>query len=232
MRSLTKMIVIIFLSSLTTTVFADSCATTGYQQGDNYFGKTHCQKVVLSQLKVNGRLDINSVKVQSDVAINGMVEGHDLLVNGSLTIKGQTTLNKVIVAGSTVIYGQTTLSSADLQNLTVNGKLNASGSKFAETTVNGSINLRDVVIKGSLTASSTLVILNGVDVQSIQIKSSLPNKPQTVCLEKGSNVQGDINFEAGNGKVYSVGASRILGKVTGGQLIQQECPNQGDVTIQ
>lgn len=232
MKLLIKTILITFLSTTTPTVFADGCTTTGYQQGDNYFGKTHCQKAVLPRLKVNGQLDVDSVKVNGDVIINGVVKGYDLSINGSLIIRGQTTLNKIKIAGSTTIDGRTTLSSVDLQNLTVNGKFNASGSKFSKTTVNGSVNLRDVAIKGSLTASSNLVILNGVDVQNILIKSSLPNKQQTVCLEKGSHVAGDINFEIGNGKVYTIGASKIMGNVRGGQVIQAECPNQGDVTIQ
>ncbi len=224
MLSLTKTILLVFLSAITSAVFAEGCATTGYQNGENYFGKTLCQKAVLSQLRVNGQLEIDGVKVNSDATINGTVEGHDLAINGSLMIKGKTTLNKVKIKDSTTIDGQTTLSDANLQNLTVNGKLNASGSQFANTTVNGSVNLRDVVIHGSLTASSKRIVLNGVDVKSIQIKKSLSNDSQTVCLEKASRVQGDIHFDVGNGKVYTIGASTILGKVIGGQVIQGECP--------
>src|SRR5436189_5135046 len=118
MRSLIKTILITLLSTTTTIVFADGCTTTGHQQGDNYFGRNQCDKAIISsQLKVNGQLNINGVKVNGDTAINGAVTGQDLWVKGSLIIKGKTTLNKVKVTGSTVLDGQTTLSSADLQNL-------------------------------------------------------------------------------------------------------------------
>lgn len=232
MHLLLKTMFISLCLTTTTAVLADGCSTSGYQQGDNYFGKTHCQKVVVTQFKVNGPLEINSVQVNKNAEIKGMIEGHDLAVKGSLLIQGKTTLNTVKIAGSTMIDGQTTLSNADLQNLTINGQLNASGSTFANIIVNGNVNLRDVTIKDHLTASSTLVILNGVHVKAILIKKSLFNKMQTVCLEKATQVQGDIQFELGNGKVYTIGNSNISGKVIGGQVIEGECPNQGNVTIQ
>jgi hypothetical protein len=232
MKTLIITVLFLLLSATTAEVFANGCTTIGSRQGENYVGKTHCQKAVLAQLTVNGDLDIDRVKVNGDVAINGLVEGYDFLIKGSLTINGKTTLNTVKAAGSTTIHGQTTLSNTDFQNLTVSGKLNASGSKFADTKVNGSVNLRDVVIKGSLTARTSLAILNGVEVKKITIMRSKPNTPQIICLEKASRVQGDINFEAGNGKVYTIGASKIIGKVMGGNVIQGQCPNQGEVTIQ
>jgi hypothetical protein len=114
----------------------------------------------------------------------------------------------------------------------VQGNLNASGSQLAATTVAGSVNLRDVVIKGTLTASTDLVVLNGVDVKNILITKSMPDKSQTVCLEKASHVRGDIKFEAGKGAVYTSGASKILGKVIGGKMIEGACPSQGDVVVQ
>jgi len=233
MRTFSRVMLIALLSTMTATAFADGCTTTGgYQQGDHYFGKTQCQKADLSQLMVNGQLNINQVKVNNDAIFNGTVEGYDLLIKGSLTINGKTTLNKVKVLGATIIHGQTTLSDANLQNLKVNGKLIASGSQFADTTVNGSVNLRDIVIKGNLTASTDLAVLNGVNVQSIQMTNSQPKKSQTVCLEKASHVQGDIHFEAGNGVVYTSGASKMMGHVTGGKVIEGACPNQSDVMIQ
>ncbi len=233
MKLLIKTLLLTLFSITLIPVFADTCVTTGYQQGTNYFGKTECQKVVMaSQLKVNGQMKIDSLTVNGNATINGTAEGRDLNVNGSLIISGKTTLNKVKILGPTQIEGQTTLSNANLQNLTVKGKLNASGSQFADTIVNGSINLHDVIIKGSLTINSSLAVLNGVDVKNILIKNTLSNQSQIVCLEKGSRVQGNIHFETGHGKVYSIGASKILGKVEGGEVIQGACPNQGEMTIQ
>jgi len=233
MKIFVKTILIASLSTMITAVFADACTTTGYQNGDNYFGKTDCQKVVLSQLIVHGQLNINQVQVNNDAIIAGTVEGSNLSVKNSLTINGKTTLNKLKVAGSTTIQGQTRLSDTNLQNLKVRGKLNASGSQFANTTVDGSVNLHDVVVKGTLAVSTDLAILNGVDVQNIRvIKNSLLNKPQTICLEKASHVRGDVNFEAGNGVVYTTGASKIMGKVIGGKVIESACPNQSEVSIQ
>ncbi|HSW93441.1 MAG TPA: hypothetical protein VLJ15_03705 [Gammaproteobacteria bacterium] len=232
MKTLFKIIVITSLSTITIAALAEGCKTTGYQKGDRYFGKTDCQQTVLSQLTVNGRVDMNQVLVNSNAVINGTVEGHDLSVKGSLTVNGNTTLNKVSVAGSTIIRGQTTLSDTKLQSITVQGKLNASGSRLANTTVSGSVNLRDVVIKGTLTASTDLAVLNGVDVKNILITKSVPDKSQTVCLEKASVVHGDIKFESEKGAVYTSGASKIMGKVIGGKVIEGACPSEGEVVVQ
>lgn len=233
MKRITYTVFIGLLSIQTLTAAADTCSTTrGYHRDNNYYGNTYCQKVNLAGLKVNGQLDIRQVTVDSNATINGGVNGYDLSVKGFLTINGQTKFNKLNVMGVTTIHGQTILSDSKLQHLKVNGQLTASGSQFSDTTVDGSVNLRDVVIKGNLTANTTRVLLNGVHVQNIQIKKTIPNKPQVVCLEKGTHVQGEINFEAGNGKVYMSGASKIIGSVAGGNVIAGLCPNQSEVSIQ
>lgn len=227
-----KIILFAVCLSVTAAAFADGCSTSGYQHGDNYFGKTECQKAELSQLKVQGQLDMSQVDVNGDTAVNGNVGGHDLSVKGAFTVNGKTTLNKVKVTGLTTINGQTTLSDANLQGLTVKGKLDVSGSRLGNTTVAGNVNLRDVVMRGTLTATSDLVVLNGVEVKGIKITKLLPDKSQTICLEKASHVQGDIHFDSGNGTVYVIGASKIIGKVTGGKVVEGACPSQGEVTVQ
>lgn len=232
MKTFIRSIAIASLLTMTVTAMALGCKTAGYQKGDSYFGKTDCQQTVLSKLTVNGQVDMNQVSVNSNAVINGPVEGHDLSVKGSLTVNGKTTLNKVSVAGSTTIRGQTTLSNTQLQNVTVQGKLNASGSRLANTTVAGSVNLRDVVLRGTLTASADLVILNGVDAKDILITKSIPDKSQIICLEKASVVHGNIKFEADKGVVYTSGASKIIGKVMGGKVIEGVCPSQGEVVVQ
>jgi hypothetical protein len=227
-----KILLASLLSTLTAPIFADSCTTVGHQQGDKYFGNTECQNVTLSQLTVNGPLKIDRLKVNGDVTINGLVKGYDVWIKNSLTINGQTTLNKVKIAGSTTIHGQTNLSDADLQDLMVSGQLTGSGSKFDNVTVNGGVNLRDVILKGNLTASSKLVILNGVEVKNIKINRSDINESQTICLEKATHVQNDITFESNKGKVYTNGASKIMGKVIGAQVTDGNCPNQSEMTAQ
>lgn len=231
MKKVIKMLFLASFSIVSATAFSDGCRTTGYQNGDNYFGKTECQKAELSQLKVQGQLDMSQVHVKGNTTINGKVGGHDLSVKGDLTINGRTTLNKVKVTGLTTINGETTLSDGDLQNLAVKGKLNVSGSRLGDAIVAGNVYLRDVVMKGNLTATSDVVILNGVEVKGIKITKS-SDKSQTLCLEKASHVQGDIRFEAGNGMVYMSGASKIMGEVIGGKISEGVCPNQGEVSVQ
>jgi cytoskeletal protein CcmA (bactofilin family) len=225
-----KILMASLLSLITLTTFADGCSVQGAQNGTtSYEGKTDCANTTLPSLLVNGKFTATKTTINGAAKINGPVHANFFTVNGPLSINGETFVDTLIVTGATKINGKITLSSSKLHVTTANGKLIATNSTFGDTTVDGSVNIQDSKINGKLTLNSNYSTLNGTVVNNIVFTNEAPDKPQILCLEKASHVKGDIKFASGKGMIYKIGASKIDGHISGAKVIQDTCPDTGDV---
>jgi predicted acyltransferase (DUF342 family) len=158
-----------------------------------------------------------------DHTINGSYKADDMQIDMNLCVNGQAILGKnaqvqkSMLVNGTFIAHQSTL----MSDLTVNGS-----SSIDDTQIQGVAKFR-----GNLEATST-IFLNKLEIlsslaefensktQLITFKE-LPSKQhvQRLKLEKNTEVQGDIIFEAGNGEVICDETSKIHGQIIGGRLV-------------
>ena len=70
---------------------------------------------------------------------------------------------------------------------------------------------------GNIHATSNRIELHDTKVDDIKVYKQ-NDEPQTVILSGHTNVEGNIHFEQGNGRVVKSPAARINGKIIGGKL--------------
>jgi cytoskeletal protein CcmA (bactofilin family) len=232
MKTNAKILLATLLSVTTLTVFADGCDVQGRQDGTAFYGQTSCNNTILPSLTVRGQLEAQKMTINGPVDIKGNTSGYDVTINGTLTIRGNTTLNNLTVTKPADVKGNLTVSSAKLDQLTLSGNLNATNTTFSITSVKGAANIQDSKINGLLTLATNLAILNGTTTKDINVVQNQSSKPQVLCLQKATVVQGNISFASNRGMIYSIGASKIEGKVIGAKVVQGACPGQGDFTTQ
>ena len=85
-------------------------------------------------------------------------------------------------------------------------------------TVRGPLQLDCTVITG-MTDMSGPVLAKGANMQDIMVEND--QTPQTVTLQAGSTVKGNITFAGPEGTVYLEAGSNILGQVINGQVIKK-----------
>ena len=228
----TKILITTLLSIFTLTALADNCSVEGHNSGNSYFGEITCANVTLPSLLARGDLTVQKTTVNGETDVIGEVTGSYLTVNGTLSTHGEVNVNHLTVTGPTGVHGQLGVSSGTLHATTVYGALNATNTSFDDIKVFGRASIQDSKINGNLTLLTKWSVLNGTSVNNITVTKSIFAPTQILCLEKASHVAGNITFESGKGIIYSIGASKIDGKVIGAKVIEAACPHKGQFTIQ
>ncbi len=146
----------------------------------------------------------------------GKGEVKKLIGNGSVTLNGTKITHKTQVNG--------TLNADDVtfNSLDVSGSATLTECKvLQETQIKGALKASSSVFEQPLTVHSTTTKLIDSKVNAnLYIKhTDTPN--QEVFLERHSEINGDIIFEDGQGKVYVRGDSKISGQVIGGNIINK-----------
>ena len=146
---------------------------------------------------------------------------------------GETTLDALDGAGLVKLNGTTVASihlsgsliaqNADIGSLDILGEANLKDTTIAlPSTIMGSLQATRTTFKNPLTILSQKALFTASSLDAITIKKDGGYKgKQIVELKQGTQINGPIHFEAGNGEVIVFPGCQVFGPVTGGKVIKK-----------
>lgn len=138
--------------------------------------------------------------------------------NGLMKLNGTSITNKLHVAGSLIAKDAT------IGILDIMGDANICDSTIKKpSTIVGSLQVSRTTFEQPLTILSPKALFTASHLESITVQKDLSFKgKQVIELKQRSIVNGPIHFESGKGEVLLFSGSKVLGPVTGGQVIKRK----------
>jgi len=138
----------------------------------------------------------------------------------SLSVCGALSLDGTHITENLQVKGSLTSKDAQINRLDVSGSVLMRDSVvLKDLNVNGSVQLLNSQVDGTLTASTNVIVLDRSTASTIIVKGAKENqKPQVIRLVNKTKVHGNITFEAGNGQVVLDEDAEVTGQVIGGSL--------------
>lgn len=171
--------------------------------------------------------DVCKYKVTGSVVCgNGVIDN----VNATLSAK----LNGTTVTNQITVDGFLNTENANLNNVQANGIAHINGTVVTgDFKFNGSLTLKEVKLSGILDMTGFLtaedsqlgtiditsnnISLKGTSTKDITVHKTKHDK-ETIYLQTGTTVNGNITFESGNGYVVEEGGT-VIGNVIGGKIV-------------
>lgn len=164
----------------------------------SFFSSAFAEEKEAFGLTSYGAITLESLKSAGLLKLNGTSVAA-LQVKGSLIAKDAT-------IGSLEIFGEANLSNSTVEKTSsIFGTLQATHAKFLQP-------LTLQTRKATFTASK----LDSIRVQPTESKGK-----QILELRQGTEVNGSIVFESGNGEVHISRNSHLFGSVTGGKVLKK-----------
>jgi hypothetical protein len=183
---------------------------------------TFDQSSIFGTTNISGALKATKGLFKGDVTVTSdLVELLETEIDGTLDIKasrnGQTTLNQVTVENKVIGTGTLHLTKGRIGGLEWDGATTATECRVAEDAIfTGPLNLDSCIFKENVTATSTMIHLNDVQINgNLLIPETKGNSAQTVVLTGGSTIKGNVTFASGQGIITKDNDSTIQGKVIG-----------------
>jgi hypothetical protein len=149
----------------------------------------------------------------------------DILVQyGSQTVpsiseQANVALNGTTVTGTTCVFGSLTASDAELGPVVVHGTATIVNSTInGPISVHGELQLQNCQVNGEISTYSSRLTLSSTNASSIVNLSE--GGQQTITLRNGSNINGAISFQSGNGTVALSDGSYFSGLLSGGRSVK------------
>lgn len=140
--------------------------------------------------------------ISKDVTANGIMKMQGTHVNGNVDVSGSLTAHD-----------------SEVDSLNINGDATMAGTTVhGQSTINGTVNANSCHFKGQMTIASNRSNFANTTLAGIHVKTSGTPTEQEVYLLKGTQVNGNIEFDSGQGTVYVSKGSSVSGKVKGGKL--------------
>ncbi len=176
-----------------------TCDTVKIKGKLNVSGSCNAEHLECQQLSISGSAHVKSIQVHGATEFFGSCSIDASEFNKSLNVDGSCTMANTTVYGKACIFGAAHFSDCTLNSL----KIACKEAYFSHTT------LKDIHVAA---AESSLTLFG------FKIKN---DTHQTLYIEKGSVIEGDIVFEKGEGKIIVSGGSVIKGKVINGVIVQK-----------
>lgn len=136
----------------------------------------------------------------------------------SLNASGVIVLEQTTVTTSTEINGTLEATGATFDTLTVNGTCKLTDCKITgKTLINGLLEADKTVFEDEISIASNKIVLNNCQVKNILVRKSAETD-QVVQLRGKTEVDGDIQFESGQGGLITDPAVTLKGKILGGEI--------------
>lgn len=216
MKNMVSIISTICLSSF---IGNADAASSGVEQCSERHGKLYCGAVQIENINYLGDVSLDGATVTGAMKVTGDLVMKDSYVN-NLNVIGDLKASNSEINGESDIKGDAVLSDVKMKkNIHIVGDAKVINCEFkSEAAIVGDVDVKESKLFSELVLSTEKSHINNSTTKSIRYTNS--SDEQRLYLDNRTNVNGDISFPSGRGKVYLGFASRLNGKVNGGRVIK------------
>jgi cytoskeletal protein CcmA (bactofilin family) len=226
-----KFTIMLFVLSLIrcTNVFAENvCQQT--------LSVLYCREGTVDNIDFVGNVNLDKTTVTHATNIRGILNGANAIfgtldtrgatvltaskVNQSLMAKGQVNASDLLIGGSARIVGNLDGRDLTIKSVAIiDGDIICKGCTFeSQAYFKGDVEIINSEFNSNLELIALKSSFKNTKLKNVVVNIAKEDKPQTIILEGGSSVD-NINFVNHKGTVYLRGNSRIIGAVTGGEIL-------------
>lgn len=209
----------LFLVSFSSVSLLHAKENNAAQPTQMQFGHKTITHKKLDNLHHSGQLSLKEVTVEHTAIVNGQVDAKDVKVKESTTINGE------LIAEDSQFETLVVNGNCKLEDVEISGAANINGqAKLTDVEVKSTLNIygqllaKNATFKKLITANSTKIVLEKSKAKDITVQASHNTTETQQLTLKDSQVEGNIQFESGNGVITMDGHSKVEGKIEGAKV--------------